>query len=275
MGELLFSVRGGARRRFGVRRVAWVAALAFTCALQLSRAHAATLEEGERLAENADFEAALAALNAAEEAGELERAAVLRLYKTRALVLFALQRPEALESDLKRLCALGMRGQDMPRAAPPAFRKEVDATCSRGGRPLQLRLEGRREGEGVVLTALTPPGQDTSWGESFRLWYRPQGEPGWQEHADRSLKVRLAETLSLQYYGAIVSKEANALVLSGTRQDPFTIPAVDKESDRTLLWVGLGVGGAVVLAAAIVAIVVLTRGSAGDTTQLSPPVILP
>ncbi len=255
---------------------ALVAALVLCFVVRTSGAHAVTLEEGEALAENANFEAALSALNAAEAAGKLERASVLRLYKTRALVLFALQRSAPLKRDLERLCALGVRGETMPRAAPPAFRKKLDATCATADeQPLQLRLEGRRLGDEVVLTATTPPEQDASWGEAFRLWYKREGEPDWREHGGPSLKLRLAETLSVEYHGALVSAETNVLALAGTRQDPFLLPAIDRGPDRTLLWVGLGVGSAVVLAAAIVTIAVLMRDSGSDATQLTPPMIIP
>jgi len=238
---------------------------------------ATPLERGRALAENAEFEAALAALDEAD-ASALDRARRVDLYSTRALVRYALGDHAGADRDLARLLAMGANAS-LPDSAPPPLRERLEDLRREGVRPPVIVARARVEGGVARIDAEAEGGADLLRG--VRVWIR-EGEWRATERVERPL----AEDASLRWYAEAFGPGDVRLATDGTRAQPnvlsvhieqavLTLEARESPGDdEAIVWgVVLGSVGALAVAAGVVAAVLLT--SAGDGTQLSGPVLLP
>src|SRR5262245_46666023 len=90
-----------------------------------SVAHAHPLvDEGRRLYDEAEFDAAMDALTRAEQANDLTRADLIELLRIRILLRVAMEQPEGLEADAERLLSLDPHF-DFGESAPPEVTEAV------------------------------------------------------------------------------------------------------------------------------------------------------
>jgi len=239
------------------------------------------IDRGVELYEQADFEGALAALGEAEASGELERAALVRLLAVRALVDFALNRPEALERDLLMLASLEP-GYDLGVRAPPAVRRSFERLREGGDGLLRvvLAVEPMPGGARVVASV---HGDRAGMTRRVELAARaPSGE--WRRGEDGSVVLPVASGGEVEAWARAVGPGGAVLATAGSEEAPrrLSVPAAVPEGGAatggdaagsggdTWLWIGVGAGSAV-LAAAVVALVIVLGGSGDGQTVLEGP----
>jgi len=125
--------------------------LLFTGPLSLARAHS-DVDEGRRLAQEADFEGAAAAFDRAEASSSLTHEDLVFLLEGRALVHMALGQQPALERTLTALASVApthRMGRDLPPDLRAAFARALQASPG----PLALETAASWRDDGLVLDA--------------------------------------------------------------------------------------------------------------------------
>lgn len=239
------------------------------------------VDEGVRHYENADFPRAIQAFARAEAASDLQRADVVELLVRRALVHFAMNAEARMREDLRRLATLEpnhVLGAETPPAVRAAFesvRRDLEGRIA-------LRVESHAIPDGVHL-AVEVTGDAAGLVRSVRLGARsPGGE--WTEREGNEIDVPAAE---VEYYAEAIGPGGAVLASDGSRDAPRTASAGgvvagggggaviggDDEGDEggAPIWLFVGLG-AVAVAAAVVAVVLITSAQS-DQTQLGAPTV--
>jgi len=205
--------RGSLRRAFA----SWLALLVVVCAPGVAYAHP-LLDEGERKYEDADFQGALDAFARAEQASDLTRDDLVRLYTRRAMVHHAMQHPEELEADVFRLAHLD-RALRLPRAAPPAVRRAYEQAVARVSGTLRVDVEVESMPGGTRLVARV---SDDNAGlvQSLRVRARVAGGP-WRRTERAALEVPAAAGATVEYVAEAIGPGGAVLTHAGTDDAPL------------------------------------------------------
>lgn len=238
------------------------------------------LDAGRAQLEQAEFEAALAALERAARSDDLRRADVVELFELRALAHVALADVSALDRDIAALASIAPDHR-FPPEAPPELQVMLDREAEAAGRlavvgasvgtAAGVRLDAEVENdEGGIVRAVRvhvregerwrtlEPG--TSVNASVRSYYVEAIGPGGAvvaSHGSREVP------LAVETEGAAAVEWPDVFGNQGERDD-------DGGEEGPWLWVGIGAGVAVALG--VVLLVVLLSGSEG--TQPEAPVVL-
>lgn len=227
------------------------------------------LDEGVRLYEQAELEAALAALDRAAE-GRLERADVVRLLATRALVRFALGFFEPLERDLLAIATLE-HDYELGMRAPPPLHAAYARLQGQIAGPLRVTVELEALEAGVRLHARTE-GDAANIVEHVALSARRVGGE-WQRGEDGNLVLPVLSGERVELYAEAIGPGNAVLASDGTANAPRTetVPPYRSEAAPPR---GLSTGakvGIVAASAAIVAAVVIIAILASGGSQSTRP----
>jgi hypothetical protein len=245
---------------------------------------AAAVSDAERartLLGRADFERALVAADAAE-AGTLDRDGLIALLETRVLIEAGLGRQEDVDRDLARLVAI-----EPARPAPASFPPPIVQRLERARASavaVSVDVEVETSAAGATLTArnsTAPQGLVRSLRVTARV-----GDAAWQTSDEGTLTVAVEEGDVLSYYAQVLGPGGAVLATAGTEAEPRTraraprravtpLPAPvtssgDSSADDTPLFVGLGVGGGVLVLGVVIAIVAVSTSS-NDSTLVTLP----
>lgn len=223
----------------------------------------------------ADFEQALAAFARAEASSDLTRADLVRLLFFRALVHGAFGSDAARDLDLLRLASL--EPQHPMSDAPPPVRDAFERVRRDVGGPLAVSITVEPAAGGAIVRARV---SNDPGGLARRIVVRAQAGAGEVRGEEGQVLVVGAAGTALEHTatvvgpgGAVIAEQTGASAIPTDRalvSEPT--PAVTGGDDG-LAW-GLGIGAAVlVAAAAVVLAIVLTSGGSQDT-QLSYPTVL-
>jgi hypothetical protein len=225
--------------------------------------------------ESAQFEDCLESLERALNGTDLSRDELVSLLELQAFSLFALR--QDFESPLQRLAVVAP-DHSMGPAAPPGLRSAW-ASIQPNPPPLTvdiavheveggLRLEAQLEADGAGLA------------RALRLMVREQET--WETYEEEAT-VTSSDALSVAYYAVVVGPGGVELASHGTADTPFTAEADTAEAEyvspptseqtRRPWWPWLAAaGGAVAVAGAIVAVVLLVPRTQSDHVTLEGPV---
>ncbi len=273
---------------------------------QRVRADASDVARGRERLQEADFEGALAAFEQAEAAGGLDREAVVELLEGRVLAHHGLGHRGAMEQALLALVALDPQHRFGPEV-PPEVRARFEQLAEASGGPLGVHVALLRGEAGLTLVARplrAPPGLV----RQVRLLARVGEEGAWKEgtgsvdlpQADPSARVAYLVELIGPGEAVLLREEGVATLGSRSAEAAPSPPAGSSGSTSggtptpeeaasqgplrqvppkeeaahggsAGLWIGLG-AGAVVVAGALVAAVLLGSGGS-DQTEVRPPVV--
>jgi hypothetical protein len=264
------------------------------------------LDEGERKYEDADFQGALDAFARAEQAADLTRDDLVRLYTRRAMVHHAMQRPEELEADVFRLAHLD-RALRLPRAVPPAVRRAYEQAVTRVSGTLRVDVEAEPMPGGTRIVARV---SDDNAGlvQSLRVRARVSGA-AWRRVERATLEIPAAAGATVEYVAEAVGPGGAVLAQAGTDDAPLrttlapalveaaaapvvaaptgTVPASSPVSGGGAapsgalpraaeggapVWPWLLAGGVVIAAAAVVVALFVVPGPEGDQPVSGPQV---
>lgn len=228
------------------------------------------LDEGVRLYEQAELQAALAALERAAE-GTLERADVVRLLATRALVRFALGFFEPLERDLLAIATLEPDYQ-LGMRAPPPLHAAYERLQGQISGPLRVRIELEALEAGVRLTARTE-GDAANVVERVELSARRVGGE-WQRGRDGNLVLPVLSGERVELYAEAIGPGSAVLASDGTANAPRTetVPPFRRDQPEpagmsTGAKVGIAAGAAAIVAAVVIVAILVAGGAEGTRPQ--------
>lgn len=251
------------------------ALVAVTLCLSLSPSVAAAahpqVEEGRALFNQADFAGALERLRQAEERGGLDRADLVLLLETRALVHRALGDEGAVDAALQALASIDPDHGFTPEVSPDVVQRFAQLRDAGPG-PLALEVAEEEAPGGVALVA-TVRGDATGMVTSVTVRARVGGEP-WQE-GDRRLIVDAEPGTAIEWYAVARGPGGAPVARRGSEQAPRRArvpgaPAPPSGSDDVWLWVGIGSGVAALAAAAVILGVVFAGGGQAATRVDGP-----
>jgi hypothetical protein len=255
-----------------LHKFALLAALCVHVVSATAYAHPKVDEARARL-EAAEFDAALRLLAEAEAGSELTRDDALRLLELRALVHLALNEDEAAVEALRVLAVLSPDHTLLPQTSPDLVAAFERARESAPAAP-RLVVERALSPDGVRVSAAVEQ-DELGVARSLRLWTRIAGQP-WRSTLSNETLVLAAPGQRVEYRadalgigGApVLSSEPGSLLVPAGRE-----PAGAADEGGTSPWLYAGVlGGALAVGGAVAMIVLL--GQSGDSTQLSPPMVV-
>lgn len=236
------------------------------------------------MAEQADFEPALAAFTEAERSRDLRRRDLVRLYAHRAVVHFALGDRPAMEADLARLLAVHPEAA-LPSSAPPPVEEALKRMAELGVSPPTLVVEPVAWSDGVKVRARIaggPPGLV----RKVRIHARPGAAADWV-HGERRVAVLAQPGVMVDWYvealgpgGAVVAARGSAdepertavggvARASATRARTYADVGDEDDAARARRrWWWLGSGAVVVVGAAVLTAVLLTRGGSDGSAAV-------
>jgi len=211
------------------RNLAAALAVLLLSAPSWARAHP-DVDEGRRLAQEADLEGALEAFDRAEQSGDLTRADLVSLLEGRALVHHALGDEESLGEAVRALASIAPRhhiGEDLPPAIGAAFHRaqagspgriavEVAAEPGPGG--VSLRARVRDDAEGLAREVL--------------LHVRPP-HAGWQVHETGHATVRVAGGESVGYWAEVRGPGGAPIATRGSADEPVVWAPTSAEASTS------------------------------------------
>ncbi len=255
------------------------------------------VEAGHALLQEADFEGALAAFEQAEAGGGLSRAALVRMLEGRVLAHYGLGHRAAMEQALGALAALDPTHAFGPQVPPEVAERFTQIAAASGGE-LGVRVQLLHGAEGYELVA-RPVRAPAGLVRRVRLLAR-LGEEGWREGVGAVAFERLPPGSRVFYFvellgpgGAILLRE-EGVRRPGERRDVHGDASAEEEASSSEatgapdplrpapprrkaaagggagLWIGLGVGAALVLGG-VAAAVLLAGGSGAAQTMPRPP----
>ncbi len=235
-------MRGSACRSLVVALLA-----ALTIAMLPAHAHAnAGVDLGWQRYLEADFDGALEAFARAER-GPLDRAELVSLLEGRAQVEFAAGDQGELDATLAALASLAPAHRLAPES-PPELVERFGAARRRSGRGLSVDVDAAREG-GVLRVVATVQGDIAGLARRVRVVARIGGLE--RAAIDEPLELDVSETDSVEYWVEVLGPGRAVVAGLGDAGRPEVSRGVGAADDATWLWVGLGVGGGVVLVGAI------------------------
>lgn len=207
---------------------------------------------------------------ASADAG-LDRGALVRLLRDRALARAALRDHDGARADLTALFSLDPEAQ-LGDEAPPSLRVLAEEVRTQTGAPLAVRAEASPVDGGYVIRTEV---EGDPAGVLREIRIRELRDGGVETHTGE--RVHVATDGALRYVveavgwgGAVVASIGTPTSprIIGPAASPMAPPPPDGDDDVGL-WVGVGVGAGVAVALAVVLAVVLTMPS--DTTQPGVP----
>lgn len=250
--------------------------------VDVARAHP-ELDRAKRLASELEFDAALAAFDAALVSGELTREELIELLGERSLVLHALHRKNDLVRDFVWLSALAPDYRLDLRAAPDltALWNSV-RDQGRGALKVELQAESGAPGE---LDARATLSGTVPEGARARLWIR-RGTGGFEALLLSELHETLPKGGTVELYAQATGLGGVVIAQDYAAADPLRVTVAARRHepndpvDGSPSWArrhrGWLIGGAaaVVVAAAVVTGVLIAGKNDGqsDKTTLTPMV---
>lgn len=256
------------------------------------------LDRAEAQADQAEFGAAVASLDEAARDTELNRAELRRLLERRAMVHAALGQLDHAERDLAWLAAIAPQHTLGP-AAPPALQERFKAARRATRRsPFALTVHTQPFARGLrISAALRHPPEGLKM--RLELAARPAGANRWKSAQHGNLFVQANASGKVEYFarvrgpgGAVLRGEGSpeqprkASVAAATPPSPAHAPgdvaqwgsaesaqAEPRDRPRKAWPWALGIGGGLV-AAAVVAVLVVTLRNDSETTQFGQPTII-
>jgi hypothetical protein len=259
---------GLAGRRLAIRASAWSGLLVVLATLMPVAAAAADedVDRGWQRYLEADFDGALEAFARAER-GTLDRAELVSLLEGRAQVQLASGAEAQLEATLVALASLAPSHRLAPES-PPELSARFAAAARRLGTGLGVDVSVAREG-GVLRIAATVRGDAAGLARRVRIVARMSGVE--RAAIDEPLELLVADADDVRYWVEVIGPARAVIASRGDAARPETSRGT-AGSDDTWLWVGLGVGGGVVLVGAIV-VGVFVGSQPPPLTQPSAPVL--
>ena len=242
-----------------------------------ARAGEAEVGVGIAAYEAADFDAALQAFERAETLG-LDRELLVRVLSHRVLIAQAAGDTSALEAQALRLVTL--EPEALRQEASPDLTRALEHARSRADGIVRIRIESEVEGDHVLVRARVE-GDAAGIVREVRLFAgRDRGELVPANNAVVRLEGSTLEGIVL--VAECIGPGNAMLAHEGTVAAPTTLAAMTARSllaqpipatnDDTALHVGLALGGAAVVIAAVV-ITVLVVDANAPRSQLSGPVV--
>jgi hypothetical protein len=247
--------------------------------------------EARGQADRADFAAALATLDRAERADDLDRAALEQLLLLRALAQVGLGREREARRDLRRLAAISPN-IDLPDTVPPAVREALDRVRNTVT-PISLTVDVENVDDAVEVRARIEGEEGVA--REVRLAARERGSRwGSAARGSSEASVRVpasgaaieARVTAIGPGGAVIAErgtEAEPLVVREATTEPSDAlrPPDDDGEDNDegggALWPILGTTAAVVVVGVVVAVFLVgsSSGGASDGEFGAPTVAWP
>jgi hypothetical protein len=243
------------------------------------------IDEARALADSAQFELAIEALDRAEAGDDLAPDEVVELLRQRAIAEFALGHDRALGRDLARLASLGWQPPPDDEAFPPALVERFGAVAERTT-PLGLSVEAESVAGGLQIRATLLREVD---GLVRAVRFRTRLAGGsWLTSEGREAQALAPAGSVVEYYvevvgpgGAVILYEgsetaplsARPLAVVATERDAPAPPITERTTDDSEgmsagAWVAIS-GGAVAVVVGVVVTVILLSASS-DTNNLDP-----
>jgi len=262
----------------------------------------AQLAAGRSALESAEFGRAIRFFDRAERTERLDRDDLVALCEGRALARFAMGSATRARRDLQVLAALDP-GHTFPVEAPPEVAAAFAEVSLASGGPLAAELTWAPAAGGTTLSVEVQH-DGLSLVRSVRVHTRV-GDGEWSEQEERRVTLEHAEGVVVAAYVELLGARGTVLVRQGTAEQPVVhgapaapvavaLPVSDELSGERLavdlseqtasggaaqgsddvgLAVGLGVGGAALLAAGIVLALVLGTQTNMQTQPSTPLVV--
>ncbi|MFK7986974.1 MAG: hypothetical protein AB8I08_13195 [Sandaracinaceae bacterium] len=232
---------------------------------------------GVQAYEAGDFERAATLFDAAEETGDLSRAEVVRILEHRAQIAQALNDEVALDRALLQLVTLAPDA--LSRAAPALVRLRDAALERTGGATIEVQLEHERLGDGTVRVRPRVRGDAGALVTAMRLRARVAGQP-WPEPSPDAVTLQ-DDPEHVEATAEALGPGGAVLASIGTLDDPVPLvrrhaapPEALETSDDTALHVGLVIGGAALVVAAVVVALVLAMAPPQPDSELGSPMVM-
>lgn len=242
------------------------------------------LDQGVQSAEEADFDAALAAFERALDSGTLTRDELVVLLSERALVLHALGQKGALAWDLANL-ALIEPGRSLGRRAPPELVQAFAEATARQGATVTIHVACEPSSTGLRLTAEVKGLSDPSLGSV--VIHTRKADASQVNHQAAEAEVSIGPGESLLYSAELVGMGKVVLANDGSpaapkvceapnlNEQPVVAMGTDKQDGKNRkLWWWLGAGGVVAVTAVTVGIIVATnKDDPSNETSVGRPMV--
>ena len=242
----------------------------------LARANDA-LEHAIELAREAEFEAALEALAAAEARGPLTRDELVTLLQERALVRFALGDHDAMREDVGRLAVLAPN-LVLPPTSPPQIRAAFEE--QRLGEALEVEADATRT-DASVTVRVRVTGEDRGLARGLRVRARA-GDAPYEAREGSEVTFAVPRDVALDWYAELLGPGGAVIASVGDAERPrragpeapaLALGQAPSGGDDGLVW-GLALGGAGLAVVAAVAVGVAVAMSSGDPqTVISGPTV--
>jgi len=228
--------------------------------------------------EQAEFEAALSELDRVEEGDGLTREQLLELLRLRILVELGMGDDGGVRTDVRRLLSLDPDHR-LGDSMPPEVHEAAEAIRAELGGVVSVEVEAGPTPTGVRLDAEVR-NDPTSLVRQVIVHGRV-AHGRWQRAAP-PLTLAPGPGTSVAFWAEAVGPGGAVVATDGSSEVPSTFTTAAEDDDggdqgggNTLLWVGIGAGGAALVAGAIVTVGLLS-GSAGvsDTTNPSFPTLI-
>jgi len=225
--------------------------------------------------EQAEFTRAYEALEEAERSGTLTRADLVDLLAQRALVHFARGNQGSMRTDLARLLSLepGYRGNP---EQPPSVLRVLEQLRGEVDRPIDLAAHARAYSEGVELT-VEVVGDSQGLIDPLRIHTRVEEEP-WESREGTSTVVNADAGARVAWYVEALGPGRAVIDTVGTQAAPFETrvliseiaPPIVVTGESDFPWWTVAVGGAVLIGAGVVLLVLLIGNEADGFVVQSP-----
>ena len=257
--------------------------------LVASEAHA-QLDEGRRRLEHADFTRAVRAFDRAERGAHLTRDQLLSIYEGRAMARWAQGNERQAQHDLIALAEVDPH-HAFPPEAPPELGEAFADAARDGGLSLQLSFV---DAPGSATLTVDTHHDDAGLVRALRTHVRV-ADGAWTESDSSTVRLDVAEHAAVEAWVEAIGPGGAVIATSGSEgapivhgggpiaelQPPTPMPAPtsvfvepSERHDDTPLWIGIGVGiAALVVAAVIICLVVGTSQGPSDQTQPDAPVV--
>lgn len=255
-----------------VVRTAATLTLVWLLAPSVAAAHPRIDAARERF-QSADFPGAIEALDAAEQATDLDREGVVALYELRAVIHMALRHREEADQALRALASLSPSHSFAPEVPPDVvdrFRILRDTVPGR----VAIEVARRATTDGLMLAprALDDP---LTLIRSTRVHARVDGGE-WRTAEDAPLEVGATDGQVVEWHAEGIGPGGAVIATVASERAPmrFTV-GDDPLGDRGTgpwLWIGLG-AGAVAIAVALA--VILSASSGDPDTRVDGPTGFP
>jgi hypothetical protein len=261
------------------------ALIGLACLMVLGSASRASahpiVDEARRLLLEAEFDAALAALDRAEAAADLTRAEVVLLLETRALIYAGRAQQVEMERVLDALASLAPTHQFAPEVPPALRRQFVRLVSSRAG-PLAIHAVTRETEDGVEIT-----GRAENDAVGLVRGVRVSARVGGRVEVGRgSLRLAIDEGARVEYFVEAIGPGGAVIASDGDAQEPLlmtrsgaggavgagALGATGDDDDEAagVPWLWIGVGAAALVAVVVLTVVLVSSGGGGEQIVTGP-----